>query len=495
MPKSTRVAAYFVLLLASLTLFTENSLVLGSPLRPKIQKRPDPLRKFKRYNGDYDIRDMHYWASAAFTGIHGYAMAGIWLLFGLGCGSFMVLKHCSGHSSPTVYHGDSSYLIIFLLVVLFTLFAIAATCVIIAANQKSLQRANKLKETICDVGRDSSQAIRRVNIALIDMQVLLQPYDPGTCHQLNLTTHRLRRESITIQQFVYVTRQSSDQADKILYMANLVVVTVNLVFLVAGLVLLFLHCQPGMILIIFCFWVLTTLICFLTGVNFFFYTFIIDTCSALENFVQNPQNSSLSNILPCAQSKNYDTTLVQIGYTVHSFIKEVNSKILEVQGLVTPNEQKEDTSIQEVCNPFSGAPNYSYTPGICGNKSISVGDLPSVLSKFTCYNSSRKCLADGRFLTESSYIIVWAYSQSIQGVIHVFPDLLRLMQCSSVIEAFSDIFAHQCKPFKFSVKLLWSAALSLSIFMTILVLLWLEKAIQDRGRCFNRCSIFPMPAV
>lgn len=41
------------------------------------------------------------------------------------------------------------------------------------------------------------------------------------------------------------------------------------------------------------------------------------------------------------------------------------------------NEQK-DISIQEVCNPFSGAPHYSYTPGNCGNKSISVGDLPSV---------------------------------------------------------------------------------------------------------------------
>ncbi|CAA3023061.1 Hypothetical predicted protein [Olea europaea subsp. europaea] len=492
MPKSTRVAAYFVLLLASLTLFTENSLVLGSP--PEISRRPDPLRKFKRYNGDYDIRDMHYWASAAFTGIHGYAMAGIWLAFGLGCVSFMVLKHCSGHSSPTVYHGDSSYLILFLLVVLFTFFAIAATCVIIAANQKSLQRANKLKKTISDVGRDSSQAIRRVNIAFIDMQVLLQPYDPGTCHQLSLTTHRLRRESITIQQFVYMTRQSSDQAVKILYMANLVVVTVNLVFLVAGLVLLLLHCQPGMILIIFCCWVLTTLIWFLTGVNFFFYTFVIDTCSALENFVQNPQNNSLSNILPCAQLKNNDKTLVQIGYTVHSFIKEVNSKILEVQGLVTMNEQK-DISIQEVCNPFSGAPHYSYTPGNCGNKSISVGDLPSVLSKFTCYNSSRKCLDDGRFLAESSYIIVWAYSQSIQGLIRVFPDLLSLMRCSFVIEMFSDIVAHQCKPLKFSVKLLWSSALSLSIFMMILVLLWLEKVIQDRGRCFSRCSIFPRPAV
>ncbi|KAL2551958.1 hypothetical protein Fot_05577 [Forsythia ovata] len=376
MPKSSRVATYFVLLLASITLFTENSLVLGSPLRQEISKRPDPLRKFKRYNGDYDIRNLHYWASAAFTGIHGYAMAGIWLLFGLGCGTFMVLKHFCGNSSPTLYHADSLYLIIFLLVVLFTLFAIAATGVIIAANQKSLQRANKLKETICDVGRDSSQAIRRVNMAFIDMQAFLHPYDPGTCHQLNLTTHRLRRESISIQQFVDKTRQSSDQAVKILYMANLVVVTVNLVFLVAGLVLLLLHCHPGMILIIFCCWILTTLIWFLTGVNFFFYNFTIDTCSALENFEQNPQNNSLSNILPC-QSKNYDKTLVQIGYTVHSFIKEVNSKILEIQ-VVSTNEQKEDTSIQEICNPFSGAPNYSYTPENCGSKSISVGDLPSV---------------------------------------------------------------------------------------------------------------------
>lgn len=75
------------------------------------------------------------------------------------------------------------------------------------------------------------------------------------------------------------------------------------------------------------------------------------------------------------QQKSEDSTSNSITF-VSPFLK-VNWKILEVQGLVTMNEQK-DISIQEVCNPFSGAPHYSYTPGNCGNKSISVGDLPSV---------------------------------------------------------------------------------------------------------------------
>ena len=86
-----------------------------------------------------------------------------------------------------------------------------------------------------------------------------------------------------------------------------------------------------------------------------------------------------------------------------------------------------------------------------------------------------------------------AYSHSIQDLINVFPDLLSLTQCTSVKQAFSDIVVRQCKPFKTSVRMLWSSALSLSLIMTVLVSLWVAKTCRDRHRSFAKFSIVPKP--
>lgn len=116
-----------------------------------------------------------------------------------------------------------------------------------------------------------------------------------------------------------------------------------------------------------------------------------------------------------------------------------------------------------------------------------------VLSAFTCYkgSSAAECLGDGRFVPEASYLMAGAYSQSIQRLLNVFPDLLRLTGCSSVKQAFSDMALQQCKPLKRSTRMLWSSSLFVSSFMSILVLLLVAKAFQDRHRSFSRFSIVP----
>ncbi|KAG8384270.1 hypothetical protein BUALT_Bualt04G0100900 [Buddleja alternifolia] len=518
MSRSTQTAIPFVLLLLSITL------VFGSTVSDRIAKRPDPLRKFKHYGEDYDIRSKHYWASAAFTGIHGYAMAGLWLLFGIGYGISIVIRNLCGSKSPTVDHPNFSYLIIFLLLVLFSMFAMIASGVIIAANQKSLQRTKMLEETMFGAGDDASQTMGKVKISLINMQNNLRPYDSKTCDLLDLITRQLRKESLNIRNYVDNTKKYCDQAIQALYVVNLVVVSVNLAFLVAGLpcsfnyldscgkhvtkqtwfrlmdccfgsVLLILHYRPGILILIFSCWILTTLSWILTGFDFFFYTFIGDTCSALKNFEEKPENNSLTDMLPCPKSTDYDETLGQINDSVHNFIDEVNSKILEIREVIATNEENDDQSIPKVCDPFSSAPNYSYSPENCGKDSMPVQDLPNVLSRFTCYagNTSKNCVAEGKFLPESIYDISFAYSESIKDLINIYPDLLGLMQCSSVKQAFSNIVARQCRPIELSTQVLWSSTLTLSLVMMVLVLLWSEKDIQDRGRCFNRWSIFPRP--
>ncbi|XP_027179251.1 uncharacterized protein LOC113778156 isoform X2 [Coffea eugenioides] len=496
MPKSNRIVTPLLFFLISST-FTYNCLVFASPVPEQSLKRPDPLRHFKPYNGVYDIRNRHYWASAAFTGIHGYAVAGIWFLFGLGFGSYLILKNLFGSCFRIVNYPHSFYIATFSLVVLFTLLAIIASSFVFAASKSSQKRANRLVDTVFGAASDASGAMRRVINSLVDMQALLRPYDPQTCNLLNVTSHRLRRESLLIKDFVAKTKHPSHEAVEILYSTTVAVVTINLMLLVAALVLLILHWYPGIMVIIFCCWILTTLSWILTGFDYFFQTFARDTCSALVKFEENPDDSSLRFIHPCASPSDSNNLLVQIGKTVHNFISQANTKLTELKAVLGIQEGNEDTlGFQEICDPFASAPNYVYAPQNCHKDAIPIGDLPNILSRFTCYkgNSSEECLIDGRFLPEASYVMAEAYSHSIQDLINVFPDLLSLTQCTSVKQAFSDIVVRQCKPFKTSVRMLWSSALSLSLIMTVLVSLWVAKTCRDRHRSFAKFSIVPKPA-
>ncbi|KAK9285829.1 hypothetical protein L1049_025030 [Liquidambar formosana] len=496
MSKSKGVLLPFVFFLVSTSLLSPNSVVYGSSVQEQSFNRPDPLRHFKSYSGGYDVRSKHYWASAAFTGVHGYAIAGVWTLCGLGFGIFMIVKNLSSSSTSIADHSNSRYFILFLLILLFTFLAIVATSFALAANQSTLRRTKKLKETILRAGGDARRTIRKVTKAFKEMQHHLLPYDPDTSFRLNITTHRLGKESRIIQRFVQKNGHSINLAIQTSYIAHLGVVTVNLVLLVAALVLLLLHWHPAFITIIFICWILTTLCWVLTGFDFFLHTFAEDTCSAFEDFQQNPLNSSLSSLLPCMDSSYSNKVIVEIGSTIHNFITELNLKVTELHRLLELDEEAEELlGDWRICDPFSGAPNYSYIPEKCPKGAIPIGEIPNVLARFTCYkeNSTRECKGNGKFLTEASFVMAWAYTCSIQDLINIFPDLQNLAQCSFVKDAFFDVASHQCRPFRVSVRLLWSSMLCLSIFMVIIVLIWVAKAYQDKGRYFSKCSIIPNP--
>ncbi|CAN4083025.1 unnamed protein product [Withania somnifera] len=472
----------------------QNSLVFGFIVRDEISTRLDPMRQLKSYNGTYNLGDKHYWASAAFTGIHGYAIAGIWLLFGLGFGSYMIFKYFHGNSNtPIVEYPPSSYILMFSLVVLFTILATVASSVILVANNGFDHRVERLRQTIFYAGGDTRHTIRRVIKVLLSMQTLLRPYNSEADKLLNVITHRLRKGAITIQQFVDKTRHISNEAIRTLYVTNIVVVTVNLVLLVCPLALLVWHWPVGFIIIIFCCWILTTLSWVLTGFDFFFHTFAEDTCSALEDFQQNPQNNSL---FPCARSEASDKIFVQIGFTAHNFITQLNSKLREVHGLGLNDVMENSIGTRGVCDPFSGARNYSFAPGLCPKDTIPIGELKYVLSRVTCYgeNSTGNCANEGRFIPQASSVMLFAYTQSIQNLIEIFPDLVNLSQCSKVKQAFADILQYQCRPFRRSARILWSSMLSLSIIMVLLVLTWIIKAHLETGRSFDTCSITPKSA-
>lgn len=135
-------------------------------------------------------------------------------------------------------------------------------------------------------------------------------------------------------------------------------------------------------------------------------SFAEDTCSAFADFEENPHNNSLSSILPCMNPSSSKRIMVGIGYTIHTHIAQVqtclflqmrtqseivlyniifvyllqlNSKITDYYKSLGLDEQREGfVGVRKICEPFSGAPCYSYMPESCPKDAIPVTDLPNV---------------------------------------------------------------------------------------------------------------------
>ncbi|KAL5556788.1 hypothetical protein UlMin_039024 [Ulmus minor] len=484
----------FLLLLFSASFVSQVRQVSASPAREQSFKRLDPLRQFKNYNGVYDVRNKHYWASAAFTGVHGYVVAGVWLLSGLAFGIFIALKHQNMSNWTIKDFLHHHYLLMFFLVLLFTFLAIIASGLVLLANRSSVKGMENLKETILSVGGEARYGISKIIKAMTNMEYLLAPYNSRMAATFNVTTHRLGNQSKLLQYFIHKNGRAVDNAIQTSYVAHIMVVTANLVLIVAALVLILLHWYPGFIIIIFLCWIFTTLFWVLTGFDFFLHNFAEDTCSAFEEFELSPKNSSLSAMLPCMDPANAEKMMVEIGYIVHTFITQLNAKVPDYYKLLGVDIGENESGLEiNICNPFDGAPNYRYVPKSCPKNAIPISLLPNVLASLTCYEEDNveNCKSNGKFISEAAYNMASAYSGSAQDLLNIYPDLQSLTRCTLVKDKFSYVVLHECKPFRVAVRLLWASMLSLSIFMAVLVLTWLAKAVQDRGRSFSLCSITP----
>lgn len=116
-----------------------------------------------------------------------------------------------------------------------------------------------------------------------------------------------------------------------------------------------------------------------------------------------------------------------------------------------------------------------------------------ILSRFTCHEKDppETCKITGKFITEAAYLKVYAYSNSAQGMLDILPSLQNLTQCLALKNTVSSIVSNQCEPFKASMYGLWASILSLSLIMVVLVLLFLAKAFQEKGKSFTWFSIYP----
>uniref|UniRef100_A0A7N0ZXP7 Uncharacterized protein n=1 Tax=Kalanchoe fedtschenkoi TaxID=63787 RepID=A0A7N0ZXP7_KALFE len=449
--------------------------------------RADPLDNLRKYRGGYDVTNKHYWSSTVFTGIHGYAIGLLWLLCGVLFGGFLVASSCiTGHKrmnkalkkqGHSFRHCDVLPLA---LAAGFTVLALIAGGLVLGENAQFYSRARKVVGIIIETADNASgtlyeatRALKSISKAMETSTVLIA--DPSA---LEFTSQELDTAAASILIQAKKNRRLINNALKILFITSTVTIALSLVAVIAISISGFVNFWKILRMLLAVCWILTFLCWLIFGVYFFIDNFASDTCTALDNFQQDPYNNTLSSLLPCKSMLPTKSALFNVSRQIYNLVEEVNL------GLLLPSKSL-PYGIQ-VCNPFTGQPDYFYQPDDCPTGTIRIGDIPKVLKQLTCSDTNTNNCTNG--ISEGNFDIIEHYATSIQTLLDAFPGMESLVECQTVKDAFTEITSKHCKPLKRCVRILWTATLILSVVMVTLVLTWTGKVYHNRSHHFSEGS-------
>ncbi|GMJ08469.1 hypothetical protein like AT5G67550 [Hibiscus trionum] len=441
--------------------------------------RVDPLDNFNKYRGGFDITNKHYWSSVVFTGIYGFAIAFVWLLCGILYGMYILATaYCCKRSrkanTKSVCH-KQCYLWPILLAIIFTILALVASGLALGGTVRFHSEAKTVVDIIIRTANGASQTIYNTTGAMKTMRDSLGDTDATaqTSTFLTTTSRRLDVEADNIARQARKNRRLIDRGLEIVFIITTVTISLNLVAVIALSVTGILRIRKALNWLIGMCWILTILCWLFFGIYFFLENFSGDTCTALENFQENPYNNTLSSILPCDELLSAESVLSDVSAGIYNLVNQVNANISQLQATTYP-------TLVHVCNPFSAPPEYAYLPNNCPANTIRIGDIPKILQVFTCSDANNGTCQEGQFISSNDYKTVEAYTSSIQNLLNVYPGMENLVQCQSVKDAFSEILGRHCRPWKRSVRMAWAAMVLLSVVMVILVLVWTAQACHDK---------------
>ncbi|XP_010242727.1 PREDICTED: uncharacterized protein LOC104587007 [Nelumbo nucifera] len=452
--------------------------------------RADPLDHFKKYRGGYDITNKHYWSSTIFTGKYGYAIGVVWLFCGMIYGGHLLATNlCCTDKKRKLTRRQTctkrSYPWPILVGTIFTFLAIAASGIVLGGTSKFHSRAKTVMNIIMDTADDASKTIYNTTGAMKDIRDNLETSEEGgeASGFLNSTSQRLDYEAADIERQARKNRHLIDRGLNIVYVTTTVAISITLIAVIALSVSGFLKFRHSFHLIIIACWILTVLCLLAFGMYFFLERFTGDTCTALEDFQQDPSNSSLSSILPCDELLSAKSVLSDVSEGIYDLVNQVNANISELKTSTFPN-------LAYVCNPFSAPPDYNYQPENCPPDTIQIGDIPQVLKVFTCSDGNAET-CKGAVISGTDFKTVEAYASSIQNLLNAFPGMESLVDCRVVKDAFSEILSKHCQPMKKYVRMVWVAMVVLSTIMVVLVLIWTTKSHFDKQHHFSDGSVKP----
>ncbi|WJZ88209.1 hypothetical protein VitviT2T_007532 [Vitis vinifera] len=175
--------------------------------------------------------------------------------------------------------------------------------------------------------------------------------------------------------------------------------------------------------------------------KFITFRFTGDSCTALEDFEQNPYNSSLSAIIPCHELLSAKPVFSDVSSGIYNLVDEVNACIgnsfvcetltdsVFLSGLGKLQVNREAFLRSCLVSAILSQP----------HRSTNSNPKAALLVQFRCQRFLRYLLA---------LMSVEIYTTSIQSLLNVYPGMENLVECQMVKDAFSEIIIEHCKPLK-----------------------------------------------
>ncbi|KAF2317148.1 hypothetical protein GH714_012186 [Hevea brasiliensis] len=434
---------------------SNSSLILAA----KRTGRHDPLDKFKRYTGGYNISNQHYWASVGFTAAPFFIIAGICFV------TLNVMLCAISVWGVVLYIGQQKF------------HSITTHTLDYVVHQ-----ANVTAENLRNVS-DYLAAARSVSVdnMLLPANVRNNIGDIETKINSSSSTLSSRTQDNS--------KDIQDGLDSMrLALITLAAVMLALAFLGFLFSVLGLQCLVYFLVILG--WILVAGTFILCGVFLLVHNVVADTCVAMDEWVLNPTaKTAMDDIIPCVDNATAQATLQQTKEVTYQLVNVVDGIIKNVSNrnfppLVPLYYNQSGPLMPVLCNPY----NSDFTERQCAAGEVDLNNATEVWKSYTCQVQSGICKTPGR-VTPSLYNQMASAVNLSYGLHRYGPFLVNLQDCTFVRQTFTVISHSYCPDLRQYTGWIYIGLVMVSAAVMLSLIFWVIYARERRHRVYTKQSM------
>ncbi|KAM5548072.1 hypothetical protein ABKV19_002167 [Rosa sericea] len=454
-------------------------------------RRKDPLNRFKKYTGGWNITERHYWASVGFTAAPFFVAAILWFVI---CGLSLCLIcicYCCRKKEPYGY-SRTAYCLSLVTLIIFTLMAIAGCVVLYMGQGLFYDSTRKTLDYLVKEADETAQNLRNVSDSLsaakkIGLDAIVLPTD---------IQNQIDEGMGTIK---YVSNFLSETTDKTARKSNQVLTDLKLALMVFSAVMLllvfigFALSMCGMRFLVYCLvivgWILVTCTFILCGTFLLIHNAFGDACVSMDEWVQKhpTAHTALDDLLPCVDKNVSQSMLERTKMATYFAVEAVNRVITDGANLDPSdsplNYNQSGPLLPPVCNPF----NEDKTDRQCVPGEVELQQAQEVWQKYVCkvFSPTGQCVSPGR-LTPTYFAQMSAFVNVSNALYRYSPFFADLADCTFAKDTFSDISKQHCPGLRLHSKWIYIGLLMVALAVMLSMIFWVIYCRERRHRVYTK---------
>ncbi|KAI4344218.1 hypothetical protein L6164_011469 [Bauhinia variegata] len=303
-------------------------------------RRPDPLDHYNTYTGGWNISSTHYIASVISTAVPFFGIAAVWfMIFGLTL-SLLCLCYCCCRRREPFGYSRVAYALSLILLVLFTLAAIAGCIVLYTGQGKFHTSTSDTLGYVVSQAYLTAETLRNVSGYLdaakhIGVDAVFLPTDVQ--QKIDDVKMKINSAAVTLSTKTEANSKKIQHGIDQMRMTLIIVAAIMLFLAFLGFLFSILGMQVLVYILVVFGWVLVAVTFVLCGIFLFLHNAVGDACVAMDEWVQNPTaHTALDDILPCVDNATAQEILLRTEDVTYKLVNLVDTAIANVSNREFP---------------------------------------------------------------------------------------------------------------------------------------------------------------